>query len=86
MTTLVIDVTAEDIEEGRRDDCEHCPIALATKRALGNGFCRVFLGVMEVITNGRGYIIRSSEEVIQFVHDFDSYNDVGPFSFVITYA
>jgi hypothetical protein len=34
----VIDVTAEDIAEGRRWDCEKCPIVLAARRALPPSF------------------------------------------------
>jgi hypothetical protein len=33
--TIRVDVTAEDIREGRRRDCLGCPIARATRRASG---------------------------------------------------
>lgn len=33
---LRIDVLQEDIDEGVRANCEHCPVAIAARRALGD--------------------------------------------------
>jgi hypothetical protein len=37
MSTLTVEVTQEDIDQGRRGDCERCPIALAVVRTLDLG-------------------------------------------------
>jgi hypothetical protein len=36
-----VDVTAEDIAKGVRSQCSDCPVALALKRALGDGISPV---------------------------------------------
>lgn len=35
-TTLAVQVTQEDIDQGKRADCLKCPVALAVRRAMKN--------------------------------------------------
>lgn len=80
MTTVVIDVTEEDIRNGKFSNF-HCPIALAGTRALGR-LCAVGLTTLWVYKTGQsGYL---PIEARDFVDAFDGHRNVQPFSFELT--
>jgi hypothetical protein len=73
-----IDVTADDIRRGRRDDALACPVALALDRATGEPW-GVDPKIMIEATYGR--MAGTPPEVASFVCDFDAGREVAPFSF-----
>lgn len=82
-----IEVTAEHISDGEKASCYTCPVALALKDHLPeNQYARVdentiiFYSVAphSILKN-----IRTPDEVVGFIMDFDKYVDVKPFSFAI---
>ena len=77
----IINITAKDIKNGKRQDCSACPIALAATRAFK-------------IKMGCGAMILSGDEVktpnyylpikaMRFIKDFDGGKTVAPFKFTI---
>jgi hypothetical protein len=87
LPTVRIEVTADDIAEGRRHSCERCPIALATRRALRAhphlGFHGAFFGAIGFYTLELDSIefLPSPEIAKHFVRDFDCGDPVAPFAF-----
>jgi len=81
-----IEVTAEDIAAGVREDCFACPIASALLRATGAK--RAFVdGGAVAVGDWEGFFPPSrmevpiTKEVSSFVHTFDVGDSVEPFSF-----
>jgi hypothetical protein len=80
---LKIEVTQEDIDKGKRDDCTSCPIALA---AIRTGATSAFVdsdSIHIVAENERGLFFKLPLKAQQFIHDFDYSRPVSPFSFVL---
>lgn len=85
--TLTVNVTAEDIAQGRRSDCHLCPVARALRRVTGSVWAAV--GRYEMVwrgPNAKAIRCDTPDEVIRFVADFDSVPGVNippfaPFSF-----
>lgn len=77
--TYLIDVTREDIEDGERDSCTSCPVAIAIQRATGK-VASVDYGRLELPGCAT---IRLPDFVEKFTLDFDSGAPVEPFSFLI---
>ena len=89
MTT--INVTAEHIARGERENCERCPVALAIRDAFPD------LAYIEVAPEGIGigppgadiYGIEAHidvpREVQEFIWDFDDSGRGEPFSFDLDY-
>ena len=75
--TLKIQVTGKDIKNGKRGDCNKCPIALAVGRKTGG-----WASVSDDILTLRG-VYSVPEEVNYFTEDFDHGKKVKPFSFVM---
>jgi hypothetical protein len=73
---MIIHVTQEDIDNGVRQDCRCCPVALALKRVAR--IQRVFLGGVSLSPTK---IIWFPPEVKRFIERFDWRNTVQPFSF-----
>jgi len=81
---LTIKVTKKDIGEGVMSDLYTCPIALATKRALGgNKLIRVG-GILIEFPNG--IFAELPEKAKLFIGNFDKKFDVKPFQFTISYG
>ena len=82
-----IEVTAEDIRNGRKHDCQYCPVARAIARATGK----------ETLVGLRTCQIRSSSytpwcwlilpfAVLEFIESFDAGALVQPFDFELDLA
>lgn len=84
METITIEVTQDDIDNGKPDRIDMCPIVLACRRAIPGrtsyvGECGDFITVY----GGIGVIKYSlSKEAMKFINDFDYRNPVKPFTFV----
>ena len=74
---MKIEVTAEDIKNGKKLNCFWCPIALAVSRSANTPDCWVDNTRVEI----RGMIYQLPREAGQFIVDFDKGARVEPFSF-----
>jgi len=85
MTT--INVTAEHIENGVRENCERCPVALAIMDAFpGASGIYVESRVFSISRDGyRRDEIKLPREASEFIWDFDASKTVQPFSFELDY-
>jgi hypothetical protein len=78
---LKIQVTGEDIANGKPDDCESCPIALAMKRAIPDLDWIEVDGDAQWGTTDGGFGTRFPEVAKNFIRAFDSGDPVKPFEF-----
>jgi len=79
--STVITVTAEHIAAGKREDCEHCPIALAVAEVFpGSPYVDEFACI---ITAGDGSETEFDlpDEARAFVEAFDNGQPAAPFTF-----
>lgn len=85
----LIEVTAEDIKEGKlnqqKDNSrmeDFCPVALALRRG---GFPKALVceGTIQLHGTSRRGTVRMSQNLMQFVRDFDFKNNIGPIRFYI---
>lgn len=79
--TLTVEVTAQDIAEGREGDCWHCPIALALTRAVGGE--PVHVNFSDISDGGGGWYRKLPTEAVSFQRWFDRGDPVEPFSFKV---
>jgi hypothetical protein len=85
-----IEVTQDDINNGIRNDCDRCPVALAISRALPA--CRVSVYPDEVEIVRQPGVISQHEppsEVTTFVNRFDNPSNIAvisPFSFEMDFG
>jgi hypothetical protein len=79
---MIISVTHADITEGVKNACNHCPIALAIKRAF-NCDCVMVLASFDIIVNSQQYTSEDPETVQEFINNFDNGFPVQPFSFTL---
>lgn len=85
---MLIKVTQEDIDKGRKDSVCRCPTALAIDRVLVNKFAAVVGGNLEdgivIFNKAVGHYVtryktmRCSTEVADFVSAFDRGDPVQP--------
>ncbi len=81
MKPIKVEVTAEDIETGKRNDPCHCPVALAIMRTVpgvspdGGLFAGVF------VLRWADKCMRTPDAVAEFIVQFDGGGDVHPFAF-----
>jgi hypothetical protein len=80
ITTYTINVTKEDIQNGKPIHISKCPVALAITRATGRT-CEVDLDAIYV--DGLG-LVYSPTEVVKFVRAFDDGKNVDPLAFDLT--
>lgn len=82
MVVLEIDVTADDILNGVREDALACPVALAAMRATGCGHVMTDGDVLRIDESG-GETMEGNlpDSVAEFVSRFDRGDPVLPFSF-----
>lgn len=79
---IVVDVTQEHIDQGKRSSCEECPIALAIKE-VNPKYIDVKVELEHVVCGGVTYKLPYLAS--QFVYSYD-YFDKGycePFSFIL---
>lgn len=80
---LTIEVTEEDIREGKRCDCDECPVALAWSRAAG---CQWDVGTKSAGPTDTGawaHRVPLPPVAATFVRMFDDDLYVKPFSFTV---
>ena len=89
---LKIKVTQNDINHGRRKDCNRCPIARAVKRAVTKSkvkclLTKIAVRLEEVIlldswgsVDHRGYLPSRAQ---RFIIKFDDAKDTKPFNFIL---
>lgn len=92
---MIVKVTQEDIDSGKQQDCERCPVALATRRAIMENFNLVKYYQFELmvtsnfidILDRNGYKMHCfyvGDYVRKFINAFDSWPTgaaVVPFEF-----
>lgn len=92
--TRKIDITAEDIANGKPKECSRCPGALATMRAFPAAkyvdvmHDEVQLAFPNRANNSATYrwVTAATPEVFrEFIHDFDQNKVVRPISFELTF-
>lgn len=76
---MKIQVTAEDIANGRRSDCHNCPVSLAWNRVMGGDY-KVGLGV---IVQNSCILFWLPKIAQKFIFDFDAGRPVEPFEFEV---
>lgn len=74
-----IEVTAEDIEQGVRNDCSFCPVARAIYRALNNPDCVVFV-TSRCVTGNNGFA-ELPDSAQSAIESFDRFGCMEPFDF-----
>ena len=78
---ITIDVTAEDIRHGERNNCYECPVAIATKRAFHNQSIPVTTVTVEdtgicVLTGfGERLEAECNDAIVDFIGEFDIEED-----------
>ena len=80
---MKVEVTQAMIDEGKRDNCRACPIALALIRATGEAEVSVGWGQARI---GRSFspdcrFVSIPHEACLFIAAFDQGQEVAPFSF-----
>jgi hypothetical protein len=77
---VLVEVTAEDIEQGQPNDSRCCPIALALKRIYPDRTIRVGDEGFAEIGDGMAIL---PDEAYQFIGAFDEGRSVKPISFTL---
>lgn len=80
MTTVTVEVTQADLDNGERKLCRSCPVALALQRATGTAWYVEYSGA--TICRGGERRVDFPLTVAEFIRDFDDGAPVQPFSFV----
>lgn len=86
MSTYHIEVTQEDIDNGKRGQWEHCPVALAAIRCLSNSHPIQYLSVTQKYLYLFGLDDAANQlpdSATDFIKRFDGCEDVEPFAFDI---
>lgn len=82
---MLIKVTQEDIDAGKRGNCFKCPVALAVKRVVNNGF--VEAGIDSIRVNELDWY-QTPTYVCSFMFLFDKFGSdstfAKPFEFELT--
>jgi hypothetical protein len=78
---MLIEVTVEDIEEGKREDCNNCPVARAISRTLNRPSREI--AVDGVFIEVAGDSFHTPFLVIDFIRAFDDGEPVYPISFTL---
>ncbi len=81
--TVTVEVTEQDIAEGKPCECRACPLALAFGRALGRSDAVVDAWGAYVNTVGLAKY-RMPESAFDFMRTFDDMRSVSPGSFIFT--
>ena len=79
---MLVQVTEQDIEEGKRHNCHLCPVALAVARTLGMKTDDVLMtGDVYIRWEGWRLLGDGSFKIRRFAANFDKGKPVKPFSF-----
>ncbi len=79
---MIIQITQDDIKQGTVDDCDRCPIALATNRVLIAGHHAKVMGSISIYNYVyRRFTCKTPNSVKQFIRSFDDEYVVEPFEF-----
>lgn len=78
MKNIKIEVTQQDIDNGKRASCFYCPIALVCTRTFKE-LCLIGESYLGFIRGGKKYPLPQNAR--QFVTDFDHGRPVKPFTF-----
>lgn len=81
---IKIEVTAEDIQQGKHSSPCACPVACAIRRTTGAyvGVFGDYIDYCDPRTN-EDYVITPPLKVERFIHRFDGGKKVQPFSFTL---
>jgi hypothetical protein len=77
--TIKIQVTEEDIKNGKQRDSTCCPVALACKRAVNKNWAEVFYKLESNNPNGGMGVFEEFPVLGRFITSFDQYRSVTPF-------
>jgi hypothetical protein len=82
--TATINVTQDDIDQGRPEDCRNCPVAIATERALQQP---ISVDGEQIRLHRSCHFIRLPKIAQAFVANFDAFDrdQPKPFTFEITF-
>ena len=69
MRTITVEVTQDDIDQGRRRSSCECPVALAVKRATGAEW--VIVGCSSVDIGDNKQPFRLPDDARQFISNYD---------------
>lgn len=69
---LTVDVTAEDIAEGRPFDCSSCPVARATERALGTAVLVLGSQIVWFVNRTEERRISLPASIVRWINRFDT--------------
>jgi hypothetical protein len=83
MAKHTINVTQEDIDQGKRTSPTQCAVALAMRRETGNEWV---VGEYDMDNFQTNIGVRLPEEARTFIKDFDYGRPVEPFSFTVDIA
>ena len=79
----MFEIKQEDIDNGRRCHGEHCPAAIALRRALKAEQVTTLTGHSQVWFDDRVEYYNHSPKLWQFIFDFDKGNVVRPGMYAI---
>lgn len=77
---MLIQVTQEDINNGRRGNCYYCPVALAVARIF-NAHNFIYVGAEGICDVRKWTVPVLPPEVFDFICKFDRQFPVAPFTF-----
>lgn len=84
---LTVSVTQDDIQFGKKGNCDWCPIAHAVRRVVPEKYIKISVGSRWLILWSTRVIICKEVELPQvaktFIKDFDRGFSVSPFTFEI---
>lgn len=87
MRSVTVEVTQSDINQGTKNDCFTCPVAIAVNRALGidNAEIGEYVGsgndVDGMVVEFDYNTIKLDNSVRDFIYGFDLGHDVDPIKF-----
>lgn len=79
--STIIAVTQADIDEGQKKECHHCPIAIASMRALGAEKVDVGYQMFHAYIGGVRLVYEMPPKAKAFARAFDVDLDMKPFTF-----
>lgn len=82
-TVVTISVTQENIDEGERNVCSDCPVALAIMAAVPGalGVTVRFETATVSLDGHRRLLLSLPREATEFIESYDDGADVSPFTF-----
>ncbi len=81
--TKIVEVTHADIRNGWRGSECYCPLAKAIQRAFPGSRVWIDSWSIDVVGTGFDYVFKPSDELLDWMEDFDSNKEMSPFSFTL---